>query len=141
MRRLRIALACALAVGWVAIAASPAFAQQGGIASSDRRISVSGNVEVARGEVVTGPVAAIDGSVFVRGAVTDYVVVGDGDLIVSGRVTRSVVVVHGNAVISGHVRGDVVALLGRVTVTRTGSVDGDVVSLARPAHRARHRRR
>jgi hypothetical protein len=132
MRRLRIVAVCALAVAWVAIAANPAFAQQGGITSSDRRISVSGDVEVARGEVVTGPVAAIDGSVFVRGTVTDYVVVGDGDLVVSGRVTRSVVVVHGNAVISGHVRGDVVALLGRVTVTRTGSVGGDVVSRRDP---------
>jgi len=119
-------------MAWVVGAASPAFAQHGGITSSDRRISVSGDVEVARGEVVTGPVAAVDGSVFVRGTVTDYVVVGDGDLIVSGRVTRSVVVVHGNAVISGHVRGDVVALLGRVTVTRTGSVDGDVVSRRDP---------
>ena len=104
----------------------------GGITSSDRRISVSGDVEVARGEVVTGPVAAIDGSVFVRGTVTDYVVVGDGDLIVSGRVTRGVVVVHGNAVISGRVGGDVVALTGRVTVTRTGSVGGDVVSRRDP---------
>ncbi|HEY3672438.1 MAG TPA: hypothetical protein VGN51_15995 [Acidimicrobiia bacterium] len=136
MRRLRVLLACALAglfvMVWVAIFASPAFAQQGGMTSSDRRISVSGDVEVARGEVVTGPVAAIDGSVFVRGTVTDFVVVGDGDLIVSGRVTRSVVVAHGNAVISGHVRGDVVALLGRVTVTRTGSVGGDVVSRRDP---------
>jgi len=136
MRRLRVAGlyigACVLAVAWVAIAASPAFAQQGGMTSSDRRISVSGDVEVARGEVVTGPVAAIDGSVFIRGTVTDYVVVGDGDLFVSGRVTRSVVVAHGDAVISGRVRGDVVALTGRVTVKRTGSVGGDVVSRRDP---------
>jgi hypothetical protein len=137
MRRSRVVLTCALAVAWVAMAwivsaASPAVAAQGGITSSDRRISVSGDVEVARGEVVTGPVAAVDGSVFVRGTVTDYVVVGDGDLIVSGRVTHSVVVVHGNAVISGHVHGDVVALMGRVTVTRTGSVGGDVVSRRDP---------
>src|SRR3954463_12503614 len=133
MRRLRVVVAFASLITMASVAtAAPAFAQRGGITSSDRRISVSGDVEVARGEVVTGPVAAVDGSVFVRGTVTDYVVVGDGDLIVSGRVTRSVVVVHGNAVISGHVRGDVVALLGRVTVTRTGSVDGDVVSRRDP---------
>src|SRR4029078_1587315 len=79
-----------------------------------------------------GPVAAVDGSVFVRGTVTDYVVVGDGNLIVSGRVTHSVVVVHGSAVVSGRVRGDVVALMGRVTVTRSGSVGGDVVSRKDP---------
>lgn len=136
MRRLRVAVrcvcACVLVSTWLAAAAAPAFAQQGGITSSDRRISVSGDVEVARGEVVTGPVAAVDGSVYVRGTVTDYVVVGDGDLIVSGRVTRSVVVVHGDAVISGHVRGDVVALTGRVTVTHTGRVGGDVVSRRDP---------
>jgi hypothetical protein len=137
MRCLRSILACAFVAAWVTIAwaggtASPAVAQSGGMTSSDRRISVSGDVEVARGEVVTGPVAAIDGSVFIRGKVTDYVVVGDGDLIVSGRVTEGVVVVHGNAVISGHVGGDVVALTGRVTVTRTGSVGGDVVSRRDP---------
>jgi hypothetical protein len=132
MLRVRVVLACVLASTWTVLGAAPAFAQRGGITSSDRRISVSGDVEVARGEVVTGPVAAVDGSVFVRGTVTDYVVVGDGDLIVSGRVTRGVVVVHGNAVISGRVGGDVVALTGRVTVTRTGRVGGDVVSRRDP---------
>jgi hypothetical protein len=136
MRRLRVVLVC-MSVGVIAglsvtSSGTPAFAQQGGITSSDRRISVSGDVQVARGEVVTGPVAAIDGSVFVHGKVTDYVVVGNGDLVVSGRVTRGVVVVNGNAVISGRVGGDVVALTGRVTVTRTGSVGGDVVSRRDP---------
>jgi hypothetical protein len=125
-------VACVLASAWVAVGATPAFAGRGGITSSDRRISVSGDIEVGRGEVVTGPVATIDGSVVVRGVVTDFVVVGDGNLNVSGRVTRSVVVVHGNAVISGRVRGDVVAIMGRVTVTRTGSVGGDVVSRREP---------
>jgi hypothetical protein len=132
MRRFRVILACALALVWVAATAAPAVAGRGGITSSDRRISVSGDVEVARGEVVTGPVATIDGSAFIRGTVTDYVIVGEGDLHVSGRVTRGVVVVHGNAVISGHVGGDVVALTGRVTVTATGRVHGDVVSRRDP---------
>lgn len=132
MLRPRVALACALALTWVATATTPALAATTGITSSDRRISVSGDVEVARGEVVTGPVATVDGSAFIRGTVTDYVVVGDGDLHVSGRVTRGVVVVHGNAVISGRVGGDVVALTGRVTVTDTGRVGGDVVSRRDP---------
>jgi len=136
MRRLRVVIrlgsAHVLALALLAITAAPALAAEGGITSSDRRISVSGDVVVARGEVVTGPVAAIDGSVRVRGTVTDFVVVGDGDLTVSGRVTRSVVVVHGDAVISGRVRGDVVAIMGRVTVTSTGSVGGDVVSRRDP---------
>ena len=137
MRRFRVVAARAAALLWVtatiACSATPAFAGQGGITSTDRRISVSGDVEVARGEVVTGPVATLDGSAFIRGTVTDYVVVGDGDLVVSGRVTRGVVVVHGDARISGRVRGDVVALTGRVTVTATGSVGGDVVSRRPPS--------
>lgn len=132
MRRLRVLLACGLATAWVASAATPAFAGRGGIVSSDRRISVSGDVEVARDEVVTGPVATVDGSALIRGTVTDYVIVGDGDVRVSGRVTRGVVVVHGDAVVSGRVGGDVVAITGRVTVTPTGSVGGDVVSRRDP---------
>src|SRR5215218_2517235 len=136
MRRLRVVLACASVGAFVAaltaVGATPASAQAGGITSSDRRISVSGDVVVARGEKVSGPVAAVDGSVRVRGTVTDYVIVGDGDVVVSGRVTRGVVVAHGDAVISGRVGGDVVALTGRVTVTRTGSVGGDVVSRRDP---------
>jgi hypothetical protein len=132
MRGVRLILACLLATAWVLAAATPAFAAHGGITSSDRRISVSGDVEVARGEVVTGPVATIDGSAFIRGTVTDYVIVGDGDVHVSGKVTRGVVVVHGDATISGRVNGDVVALTGRVTVTRTGHVSGDVVSRRDP---------
>jgi hypothetical protein len=132
MRRFRVILACVLACAWVAVGATPAFAGRGGITSSDRRISISGDVEVARGEVVTGPVATVDGSANIRGTVTDFVVVGDGDLRVSGRVTRGVVVVHGDAVISGRVGGDVVAVTGRVTVTSTGSVGGDVVSRRDP---------
>src|SRR5919201_291921 len=99
MRRLRPLVIRAAALLWVttliAASATPAFAAQSGITSSDRRISVSGDITVARGEVVTGPVATIDGSAFIRGTVTDYVVVGDGDLVVSGRATRDVVVIHG----------------------------------------------
>jgi hypothetical protein len=137
MRRFRVVIVRAVALLWVtaivATSATPAFAGSSGITSSDRRVSVSGDITVARGEVVTGPVATIDGSVFIRGTVTDYVVVGEGDLVVSGRVTRGVVVVHGDARISGRVRGDVVALTGRVTVTSDGQVDGDVVSRRRPS--------
>src|SRR4051794_15760692 len=132
MRRFHVVLACVLASAWVVTAATPAFAGRGGITSSDRRISVSGDVEVGRGEVVSGPVATVDGSVLIRGTVTDYVIVGDGDLFVSGRVTRGVVVAHGDAHISGRVGGDVVALTGRVIVTAEGSVGGDVLSRREP---------
>jgi hypothetical protein len=131
MRRLRVVVVCVLAGAWIATAATPAFASGSGV-NSDRRISISGDIEVARGDVVHGPVATFEGDVFIRGRVTDYVVVGDGDLFVSGHVTRGVVVVHGDARISGHVNGDVVALTGRVTVTADGSVGGDVVSRRTP---------
>jgi hypothetical protein len=133
MRRLRVVVVCVLLGAWIATAATPAFAAGGSGVNSDRRISISGDIEVARGDAVHGPVATFEGDVFIRGRVTDYVIVGDGDLFVSGHVTRGVVVVHGDARISGHVSGDVVALTGRVTVTADGSVGGDVVS-RRPPH-------
>jgi cytoskeletal protein CcmA (bactofilin family) len=133
MRRHVVALV-ALALVVVAALAAPALAASRGRgrSSSDRIISITGDVDVARGELVHGPVATADGDVRIAGTVTDYVIVGEGDLVVSGRVTRGVVVVHGNARITGRVRGDVVALTGRVVVTADGSVGGDVVSRRDP---------
>jgi hypothetical protein len=133
MRRCRVVAICAIALVCFASMATPAFAGQSDRTTADRRLSISGDVEVARDELVRGPVGTMDGSAHIRGTVTDYVVVGDGDLFVSGRVTRGVVVVHGDARISGRVRGDVVALTGRVIVTDTGSVGGDVVSRRAPS--------
>ena len=132
MRRHVVAAALALVV--LATLATPALAatRARGHSGSDRIISITGDVDVARGEVVHGPVATADGDVHIAGTVTDYVIVGDGDLVVSGRVTRGVVVVHGNARITGRVRGDVVALTGRVVVTADGHVGGDVVSRRDP---------
>ena len=134
MRR-HVVAAIALALIAVAALAAPALAATRGggrSGSSDRIISITGDVDVARGEVVHGPVATADGDVRIAGTVTDYVIVGEGDLVVSGRVTRGVVVVHGNARITGRVRGDVVALTGRVVVTADGRVGGDVVSRRDP---------
>jgi cytoskeletal protein CcmA (bactofilin family) len=134
MRR-HVVAAVALALIAVAALAAPALAATRGggrSGSSDRIISITGDVDVARGEVVHGPVATADGDVRIAGTVTDYVLVGEGDLVVSGRVTRGVVVVHGNARITGRVRGDVVALTGRVVVTADGRVGGDVVSRRDP---------
>lgn len=132
MRRHVVAVV-ALTLVVFALSAGPAFAAHRGRSDSDRRLSISGDVDVARGEVVDGPVATLDGSAHIAGTVTDFVVVGDGDLFVSGRVTRGVVVVHGDARISGRVGGDVVALTGRVIVTADGSVGGDVVSRREPS--------
>jgi hypothetical protein len=130
MRR-RLSAICALALVTLAVTAAPAGARDTND-RGDRRISVSGDVLVARGETVRGPVVTVDGDATIAGTVTDYVGVGDGDLIVSGHVTRGVVVVHGDAHISGRVGGDVVALTGRVIVTANGHVGGDVVSRLDP---------
>jgi hypothetical protein len=130
MRRQSLAVV-ALALIAVVVTAAAAFGARGG-SRADRKISISGDVVVASGETVHGPVATLDGSVRVAGTVTDYVVVGDGELAVSGRVSEGVVVVHGDARISGRVGGDVVALSGRVIVSAGGSVGGDVVSRLQP---------
>jgi cytoskeletal protein CcmA (bactofilin family) len=133
MRRHVVAVV-ALALVVIAAVAAPALAatKTRGTSGSDRIISITGDIDVARGELVHGPVATADGDVRIAGTVTDYVIVGEGDLVVSGRVTHGVVVVHGNARITGRVRGDVVALTGRVVVTADGSVGGDVVSRREP---------
>ena len=131
MRRHVVVVVALVLVGVFAFA-SPASAGRRHGNDADRLISVVGNIHVAHGQVVDGPVATADGSVRVDGTVTDYVLVGDGDLVVTGRVTRGVVVVHGDARIAGRVGGDVVALSGRVTVTSDGSVGGDVVSRDAP---------
>src|SRR3954454_12271612 len=133
MRR-HVVAAVALALVVIAAVAAPAVAASSprGTSGSDRIISVTGDIDVQRGELVHGPVATADGDVRIAGTVTDYVIVGEGDLVVSGRVTRGVVVIHGDARITGRVRGDVVALTGRVIVTADGSVGGDVVSRRDP---------
>jgi len=134
MRRFRVgsvvALAswCALGLVLVGSASSTTLAASSARESSDRRISLVGDVEVASDEVVHGLVATVDGDAHVRGTVTDNVVVVNGDAYVSGHVTGDVLVVHGNARISGRVEGEVVAVTGRVVVTEDSQVEGDVWS-------------
>ena len=131
MRRHVIAV-IALAIVAVVVTTAPTFAARDGGSGADRKISVVGDITVARGDTVHGVVATVDGSVHIAGTVTNFVFVGDGTLVVSGRVTRGVVIAHGDARISGRVGGDVVALSGRVIVTADGSVGGDVVSRLTP---------
>ena len=122
----------ALALGVAVLTLAPTLVARRGGPSSDRRVSVIGDIDVARGDTVDGLVATMDGNVDVAGKVTNFVFVGDGELFVSGKVTRGVVIAHGDAHISGRVGGDVVALSGRVIVTESGSVGGDVVSRLTP---------
>jgi cytoskeletal protein CcmA (bactofilin family) len=122
----------ALAVVLFVASASPAGAKGSPSPRTDRRISVSGGVVVASGEVVNGPVVSVDGPATINGTVKDDVFVGDGRLVIRGLVTGDVLVVSGDVVITGRVNGDVVALRDRV-ITRDGArVNGDVKSRREP---------
>jgi len=130
-RRLLVALGLVAVV--FAAFASPAGAARAGSLRTDRRISVTGGIVVAEGEVINGPVVSIDGPVVVDGTVDDDVYVGNGRLDIRGEVTGDVLVVHGNVLISGRVRGDVIALDGRITTRDGAQVNGDVKSREQPS--------
>ncbi len=129
-RKLFVAFALT-AVALVAFAA-PAGAGREGPTHGDRRISVTGGVVVAAGEVVDGEVISIDGPVRISGTVNDDVFVGDGDLTIRGEVNGDVLVVHGDALVTGRLDGDIVALDGRITVRDGASVTGSVKSRRAP---------
>lgn len=122
-----------LTVAVFAVYAAPASAGGGnGPPRSDRRISVTGGVYIAQGEVVDGPLVSVEGRVIIDGTVTDNVFVVSGDLDVRGRVTDDVLVVHGDVLITGRVLGDIVALDGRITTRQGAQVTGDVKSRQEP---------
>src|SRR4051794_21300272 len=66
---------CAVAVVVCAVVAAPAGAASDGSLRNDRRISISGGVTIASGEVVDGPVVSVDGPVTINGTVKDDVYV------------------------------------------------------------------
>jgi len=133
---MRIRLFVVLAVVCAGVIALAAPAMAGGDGGSrrddDRRITVTGDVVVAPGEVVGDVVVSIDGSVRIDGTVLDDVYVGRGDLAIDGRVSGDVLVVRGDAVITGRVGGDVVVVSGRAIVREGASVGGDVTSGDKP---------
>jgi len=112
--------------------AAPASAARDGSSRDDRRISISGAVVVASGEVVNGPVVSADGPVTVDGTVDGRIFVADGRVTIRGRVTGSILVVHGDVLITGRVGDDVVALDGRITTRDGARVNGDVKSRKQP---------
>jgi cytoskeletal protein CcmA (bactofilin family) len=124
--------ALAVSVVMVAALAPPASAAQAGALRNDRRISISGGIVVASGEVINGPVVSIDGPTTINGTVNDDVYVGDGRLVIRGRVTGDVLVVRGDVLITGRVGGDVVALTGRITTEDGAQVNGSVKSRKLP---------
>src|SRR5450631_2026590 len=132
MRR-RLVFLGALTLLAVVVAAGPAAAKGGGGGGShNRRISLSGALVVATGEVVNGPVVSVDGPATIAGRVDDDVFVGHGSLAISGHVTGDVLIVDGDATITGRVDGDITALHGRVTVQAGGDVRGDITSSNAP---------
>lgn len=131
MRR-RLLFIGALTCLTLMIAAAPAAAKGGGGGSHDRRISLSGALVVADGEVVNGPVVSIDGPATITGRVNNDVFVGHGNLTISGRVTGDVLVVDGDATITGRVDGDITGLHGQVLVKAGASVHGDITSSKAP---------
>jgi cytoskeletal protein CcmA (bactofilin family) len=128
----RILAALALTAFTLVVSAAPAGAAGNGSVRSDRRISITGGVVVASGEVVDGEVVSIDGSVTINGKVDGDVFVGNGRLVIRGQVTGDVLVVHGDALITGRVGGDVVALDGRITTRDGAQVNGSVKSREAP---------
>jgi cytoskeletal protein CcmA (bactofilin family)/nitrate reductase NapE component len=130
MRRHLLTVSALATIMLIAVA-SPASAARAGSARDDRRISVSGGVVVAQGEVVNGPVVSIDGPATIDGTADD-VYVGSGRVVIRGRVTGDVFVLHGDVLITGRVGSDVVALDGRITVRDGARVSGDVRSREQP---------
>jgi hypothetical protein len=117
--------------GALSAGAAPPGALGEGSLRDDRRISVTGGVVVAEGDVVNGPVVSVDGPAIINGTVKD-VYVGNGRLDIGGQVTGDVLVVHGDVFITGRVGGDVVALDGRITTRDGARVSGDVKSRKAP---------
>jgi cytoskeletal protein CcmA (bactofilin family) len=100
----------------------------------NRRVAV-GDIRVAPGEVVDGPLIGIDGDTRIAGTVDGSAVVIRGDLVVvaGGEIDGDVLVVRGDARIDGRVDGDVVVLRGRAVVRADAVVDGDVRSTDGPS--------
>lgn len=128
-RRLLAVLGLSLVI--LVAAAAPAAARGDG-PDPDRRINLTGDVVVPKGETVAGLVASADGNARIDGTVDDSVAVGRGDVRVTGRVTGNIFVLQGDAVITGRVDGDIAVVDGRVIVKDGASVDGDVTSGSKP---------
>ena len=94
----------------LAAVAAPAFAATAHDDDPRSQIVITGSVDVRPNQTVR------------------RVLIFDGDVRVDGRVDDWVFAFHGDVTVSGHVGGSVTALTGRVVVTQTGTVGGDVVS-------------
>jgi cytoskeletal protein CcmA (bactofilin family) len=131
--RCRVLVATAVAFVFLLAGAYPAAAQDGGDQQEqDRRISVTGGLVVAAGEIVDGPAVSANGPARIDGRVNGAVYVGRGDLLIDGRVAGDALVLDGDAIISGRVDGSVTVLNGKATVRPGATVRGDVTSRTTP---------
>jgi cytoskeletal protein CcmA (bactofilin family) len=131
--RCRVFVATAVAFVFLLAGAYPAAAQDGGDQrEQDRRISVTGGLVVAAGEIVDGPAVSANGPARIDGRVNGAVYVGRGDLLIDGRVAGDALVLDGDAIISGRVDGSVTVLNGKATVRPGATVRGDVTSRTTP---------
>lgn len=105
----------ALLVALMALtAAAPAAGAQSDDDDLDNIVVLTGRAEVRSGETV------------------DNVFIVDGPVVIEGTVRDAVVAVNGDIRVDGTVEDDVVAIDGRVTITSSGTVEGDVISRNRP---------
>ena len=117
----------------VTAAAAAAGTGPGSRGDRNRRIAF-GDIRVAAGEVVDGPLIGVDDDTRISGTVDGRAFVLRGDLVVTagGTVDGDVVVVRGDARIDGRVDGNVVVLGGRAVVNGDAVVRGDVSSTRAP---------
>jgi cytoskeletal protein CcmA (bactofilin family) len=125
----------ALALAFVALAALPAAAGNGigNRNGRNRRIAV-GDVTVATGERVDGPLIGVDGDTRIAGQVDGAAIVIRGDAVITadGVVDGDLIVARGDATVLGTVDGNVVVLGGRAHIGANAVVHGDVRSTDSP---------
>jgi cytoskeletal protein CcmA (bactofilin family) len=96
------------------MATAPAAGAQSDDDDLDNIVVLTGRAEVRSGETV------------------DNVFIVDGPVVIEGTVRDAVVAVNGDIRVDGTVEDDVVAIDGRVTISSSGTVEGDVISRNRP---------
>jgi hypothetical protein len=106
LRRLPFAAALLAAMALAAPAVASAASARGD--GEDAIVVVSGDVTVARGEVVDG------------------VYVANGDIMIDGEVAGDVIVLSGDAVVSGRIDGDLFTADGTARLLPSAEVTGDV---------------
>jgi cytoskeletal protein CcmA (bactofilin family) len=110
MRLIRFVLVVLAAAGAVVLLAGPLAAQTPTTDSTRSFIVLTGQIDIAEGQVY------------------EDAVIFDGDATIAGAVVNDAVAFNGDVTVSGDIGGSVVALNGKVTLESGATVGGDVVS-------------